>query len=718
MQVKLNNIFNKTIVILTLSFVFFSLIFTSVYSEKDGFNFKNALPIISVAFLIYIVSFLLFKIIDKFDKTKLKWLAFSLMAVFVAIEIFVLFNLSSVPNTDAYRCIDTAIGFATGVEESVSNNSLYYNYFCAFSNNNMFVSILDLYFSFLKLFNVTDFLFFARVLNAILIFLAIVFTFLSINKLLGLKMATKTLVLLTLCPVFYVFIEWVYTLTFSLAFMMALFYVLVCLTKAKTTSKRILLSIICALLAVVSYLIRPTAIFPLIAFILVALFKFKTKDFKKYLVCFVSFILVFAITYSPLSDFANNKFQDTLDKNHPVTHWVMMGLGENGGLSYDDYALTKSFGDTKAEKTKGNLQEIGKRIKEKGAIGLAKHFCYKTLKTFTSGTFGIHSRISHQQENSTLKPFIEGKNDLFFLFYAQGFRTFIYLFMMILLIKILVSKKNNSALMPIIITVLGGYVFYLIWEAKQTYSLAFYIFTIILAQVCLNDLSEKISLDNKVFKRIKLKNLFCFALGLTLCLSLITGIYLYDDYCEKEIITKNIQVEKIVKKYGHSQTAKSLNQEFFIKDDFDYIKLYIYKSDLALDDKINVTLKDERQNIINSTNINYGDFSKNGDIKMGLINFDKVSTNNKAKYILSINCDKNINWLVSNSNGIDVYKGDLTIDNKKVCNDLSIEVGQEIKTTKMPKAIYFLIWFDICLTQILLVLSLLIERIKNKLYFI
>lgn len=715
------NIFNKTITILTLVFVLFSLVCTSIYSDKNEFNFKNALPNVSVAFLICIVIFLTFKIIDKINTLKLKWLVISLFAVFILGEIFVLLNLSSVPNTDAYRCIDTAIGFANGVEKNITQSSLYYKYFCAFSNNNMYVRILQIYFSFLKLFNVTDFLLSARVLNAIALLIAIIFSFLSTHKLFGIKTATKTLVVITLCPVFYVFIEWVYTLTLSLPFMMALFYVLVCLRKSKSNIQTVLLCIISALLAVIGYLIRPTAIFPLIAFVLVNVFKFKIKNIKKCLICFISFFLVGIVTFTAASDFANSKFKQTLDKNHPITHWIMMGLGDGGGLSYDDYALTKSFGDTKQEKIQGNLKEISRRINEKGVIGLAKHFSKKTAKTFTDGTFGIEARISHQQKPSSLKQFINGKNDLFFTLYCQGFRVFVYLFAGIYLIKILLSKKNNHTLMPIIITVLGGYVFYLIWEAKQTYSLPFLIFTIILAVCGMDSLNNKISLKQKLISKIRVENIIAIALIICLGVSLFSSFIFYDDCCKNEYNTDKIVVDNIVKKYGHSQKAKTLSQEFICYDDFDYITLYAYddtmfKNQIKKKKSLQFTLLDENQNVVYSSDIKYSSFDKQDTLRVHTITLDKITNYEKAKYIICINCDNKINWLVSNSNGIDIYKGALTLDNNSVYSDLAIKVGYKNRCAKMPIPLYFMIWFLICTPQIMLILSLAIKPIKNKLY--
>ena len=56
-------------------------------------------------------------------------------------------------------------------------------------------------------------------------------------------------------------------------------------------------------------------------------------------------------------------------KNLPVTHFIMMGLHENGEWNQKDIAYTMSY-DTKREKIEANVNEIKRTLKEYGISGI------------------------------------------------------------------------------------------------------------------------------------------------------------------------------------------------------------------------------------------------------------------------------------------------------------------------------------------------------------
>lgn len=677
MNSKIENVFNKIIVVLLSGFVLLSLIYTLMYNPESEYSTKNILPVIFSALIIFLAVFSGFKIIDKINDKQLNCFVFFCFFGFALCELFFICNFSSIPTTDSYRCFDTAIGFVNGENPFIDETDVYYRYFCHYSNNNMFISILYVYFSVLKVFGITSFLLFARLLNAFLIFVSVVFMYLSVKLLFKKRFAAKALLIFTVNPSLYFHIEWVYTLTFSLPFMTAILYFCLLAKREKSTAKRIIFCVITAILSAIGYLLRPTSIFPLIAFAVIGIVRLRLK--KAYLVklsvCAVSFLLVFLVVFVPLSSKVNERFESTLKYNFPITHWVMMGLGDTGKLDYNDPVLTENFGETKSAKVKGNLAEIKRRIADKGVIGTAKHFAKKTVYTFTDGSHEIRLRINRQQSYSSAYKYLNGENNYLFLLYCQGFRAFTYLFMLIALVCLIFSKQNVSRFMPFIITAFGGFVFYLFWESKQSYSLPFTLFFLSLAAYGLDKTNEKIKFSYKLKGKFPVSDVFSLCMAVSLIFTGGFGFnYLKSHETHKE--KYDYSINYFDKKFAKAISAKSFSQEFYTDKSFDFVKLYVYKGESLNVFKnnnytIDLKIKNSENIIVASKTVSVQSFkSKDEKFAYFKIKFPRVLNENRQKFTLFINCGENanpLNWVVSKSVGIDIYKGDLKIyDNLKI----------------------------------------------------
>lgn len=688
MNSKIENVFNKIIVVLLSGFVLLSLIYTLMYNPESEYSTKNILPVIFSALIIFLAVFSGFKIIDKINDKQLNCFVFFCFFGFALCELFFICNFSSIPTTDSYRCFDTAIGFVNGENPFIDETDVYYRYFCHYSNNNMFISILYVYFGFLKVFGVTDFLFFARLLNAILIFISVILAYLSVKLLFKRRFAAKALLIFTVNPSLYFHIEWVYTLTFSLPFMMAILYFCLVAKYQKTMTKRIVFCVITAVLSAIGYLLRPTSIFPLIAFAVIGIVRLRLK--KAYLVklsvCAISFLLTFIVAFVPLSSKVNERFESTLKYNFPITHWVMMGLNDTGKLDYSDSVLTESFGDTKNEKIKGNLAEIKRRISNKGILGTAKHFAKKTIYTFTDGSHSIKPRINRQQYYSSAYKCINGENNYMFLLYCQGFRAFTYLFVLTALVCLFFSKQKCSQFMPFIITAFGGFVFYLLWEAKQSYSLPFTLFFLILAAYGMNKANEKIKLSDKLKGKFPVSAVFSAIMAILLIFTGCFNIYYLNSREVKEKKT-DYSINYYDKRFAKAISTKTFSQEFYTDKNFNFVKLYIYKDEnlkvaenknYAIDFKI----KNSENITVASKKIDISKF-KTKDKKFACykIKFPRVLNEEYQKFTVFVNCGKNdysLNWVVSQSVGIDIYKGDLKISNKRINSDAFMVVGNTL----------------------------------------
>ena len=115
--------------------------------------------------------------------------------------------------------------------------------------------------------------------------------------------------------------------------------------------------------------------------------KFNKKNWKVFFVICVSLVC----TVGVCSRIDLNKimgFEITEGRQFGITHYFMMGLGDENDGVYDenDVNFSREY-NTNAQRNHANLVEAGKRIKDYGVVGLLKHTVKKALVNFNDGTF-------------------------------------------------------------------------------------------------------------------------------------------------------------------------------------------------------------------------------------------------------------------------------------------------------------------------------------------
>lgn len=661
---------NKIFIVLsaiTSLFLLNALVFSAGYFKNatKEYSFTNLVSVTLCFLAQFVLVFALFKFINKLEKKQLRLATYLLFAVFIVLEAVFLLFVYTIPNTDAYRCIDTAIGFANGSYPIVDEAHPHYWYFCDFSNNNFFTMILFIYF---RVFHITtNYVFLTKLLNAVLIFVAILFAFKSAKLLLGQKNAVKTLALFTLNPVFYTHIQWIYTLTFSLPVMMAIIYFGLRVLKETSLKKQVIFSSLIGLFSAIGYLIRPTSVFPLIAIIIYTLSKIKfNKDFfKKAGAVSLSLLLTVSLSFLALNSFTNSRFEKTLKYNFPLTHWIMMGITNDGILDTNDVMLTRSFGETKAQKQKGNIEEIKKRLSQKSGIELIKHFEKKIQNTFSDGTYNIATRYKSTYAYSKLKTYTTGQKSALFTLYCQGFKVFSLTFSILGIFFII--KKKKYSLMPLVITILGGFIFYIFWESKQSYSLPFLLEELIL---CVFAISV---FDNvKVFETKPKKIATLLA-----CFALILAIIFVPHVKLRELKSANLPINLFSVKDINYISKGEIKQEFVSNTNVKKIAILANKANKNTIAKIRIV--DENEKTVFTDTLLQDRFKivkkRTKQYNRCVLKIENQKIQKNKKYTIIIN-SKNINWFQKKSFGIDCYEGDFYINNQKLLGDLMLTIYQ------------------------------------------
>lgn len=183
-----------------------------------------------------------------------------------------------------------------------------------------------------------------------------------------------------------------YTDTLVLPLVSFMFYFYTLLKKNNSYFKKILFSSLLGLDLALTYLMKPSAIIPIVAVVIVEVFiSYKGKSFislKKIIImfCFLSFSIA---TISIFNVYKNEQSFVTIKKDgsEPVAHFIAMGMVNGGGYYGPDVEATANMKNVKARSVYSQ-RLIKERLKSFGVAGYLKFLVYKNYNNTANGSFG------------------------------------------------------------------------------------------------------------------------------------------------------------------------------------------------------------------------------------------------------------------------------------------------------------------------------------------
>lgn len=247
-------------------------------------------------------------------------------------------------------------------------------------------------------------------------------------------------------------------------------------------------------LCYVGYKLKPQISIMFIAIMLCELYiqvqkvinkSFKIKNVMLVIICLaVTFIVMNTAMEKVLT---NAGFNTDPKERYGMSHYLMMGLGneKDGGFSDDDVNFSGTF-ETKKERNIGDLKEALRRVKEYKLGGLIKHKVRKSLVNFNDGTFAwseecedgeFYYRI-YELPNENIAPVLRsyyyeaGTNYKYFIMIKQFYWMAALILMFInslseLFIK--EDKKDNINMSVLVLSVVGLFIFEMLFEARARY---------------------------------------------------------------------------------------------------------------------------------------------------------------------------------------------------------------------------------------------------------
>ncbi|MCQ2009054.1 glycosyltransferase family 39 protein [Sporolactobacillus sp. STSJ-5] len=390
-----------------------------------------------------------------------------------------------------------------------------------------------------------------------------------VSLLLGRRMSAIFLLLVLSCAPIFFYTLYFYSDTLMIMMPPLLLYVWLRYEQRRRPIDAILF---CFLLAV-GCVLRQNLILFLPAIILYLILRSKLKTACIIGTSVIILIILMQLATGNLAEKAHIKAMPQYKM--PTTHWVMLGLSEQGRYNIRDFK--KTLGQpTQAQKKEINLCEIKKRLTTRSVSELSYLWLLKAFRVYADGSMGYYWYMGNTSNHSLIYDYFFGGQKQLVLFIVQIFHCFHFMLLFCSVMRFFRLKKVDVSLL-IQIMLFGNYLFYIfIWEAEPRYALLF-LFPMLIG--CCYGLKELTRLMQKVRNHVSLKlpwintqrgaHLFFIVL---ICLAAIHLKPITQDSDVQYRYSVN-QSQRKGGIYAHVSEQNVVRQTFYADRDFDHIAL-------------------------------------------------------------------------------------------------------------------------------------------------
>ena len=680
---KLETGFQKMVLILTTFFLGLSLV-SSVRKVPAGTKFLTSqigTPQLVVCLIaVFILFFLIVsQYVIKLQEGSWQWMIrLILLAGMLTAQVLLVLKLNVIHINDDFYVQDAAAQIVYGAKDKIDTSGG--GYFAVYSNNDLAVLLTILVYKISLLIKLPDVELGLTILNLICIDTSILFLVLAVKEWKGVTAADITFLYCVLNPLNYILIHWTYTPTYSLPLMTGILYLSINICRKQNSKFFFVKNAIFGIFCAVGFYLRPTVLIPAIAVGICFLIRPEVwmKKCKRWILGFFVLVIAAAGTRGFIKNQINQTFEEREETLYPLTHWLMIGMGD--GYDYSYQAYTKSF-PTREEKIEGNLKRIKEMLQEYGTSGALNHFLTKIPVCWDDGLMSGAGRNTYISEYSPIYQWIGGEKTDALSVYAQGFRVATLLLITCSVIRQLLAKKKNRILFLFTLSLFGGMLFYCFWETKGAYGIPFVPIMLVIAQ----EETEHIRIRKKPFLILLLITLICFVL---------LWVRMYKPVVQvpfrQTVRTVWHAAGDVSGLTGISSEGKTVTQEFYANHSFENIGLRVNIVDgISCYYSVRLLKNDE---IIKTWNVSEKQVNK-GWIYLGI---EKTIDPSIEPYLLEIRgategqADSLV-WMHNISAGYDDYPGKAVIDDSQVAYDFQLKVYTWAELPYMGGIKYFFI---------------------------
>lgn len=672
-------------------------------TDNNGIQLFWLFSSVGVGGIILTFTFIgLFRFINKLSDNGLRILTIILFAIYGIGTVLITYLFPTIPMTDSFYVHDQAIGMAHGTTNIIDGST---EYFRKYNNNNPIIILLYFIYKIAYSIGITDLIQVGRLFNACCITGSLVLFYLAINKLSNKKTTGAKFVLLNLLFVPIMFMtSWVYTATVCLPFMGGIMLCGANLIKNQSKKSIIINSAIIGILSVVGYNIRPVVIILSIAGF-ICLFLWTVKDKKRFVksALIVVVCAIFALGSFVTTKAINNHYYTGSDGNFPLTHWVAMGLTENG--MYDAKLVEENMHLHSTDEIKANVKRhIKERLNNYNVGSFINHLYIKNGSIWAVGSLEYQLRLSGSANYHSISKYLYGSKSDFLCLYTQMLWLSLHILLLIYLIRFIFSKENKYGLIQIL-TLLGGYGFYMIWEVKSAYAVPFVPFIIGMATLGGESIENAFAMS-----KAKVKNTVRISYSAVAIFSIVLmfmGAPYFTDNI-KEVNDNKLQMNSTHNAFIDDviKNNKPVSQEFYTKENFNRVYLNVAcRNNLSVSNsKYKITLKNGKNKTIATKLVNSKDYTKRvSDIKLKLPK--KYTPSGEEKFKITVKgisgTIEAFNFGYSHGDDIDPIRGNLRNNGKLVKGDLRLTVSEIHKGSLLSPKRYCAFCVGIVLIEVI-----------------
>ncbi len=495
----MNKLKNAFYIVFAIIFIY--LILNIPFREISTIYDINSILIIPIGILLLLGLYFLYKLFDKkfnlLSKKNKKKLILFLFLIIVIVEISVIIVFDVPLGWDFELVYYQAKNYV--LDGLLLNKCSVPYYFQHFPNNIPIFLVLIIIFKFSYICGISDFLFIGELFNALVIFLAILFTFLYCRKKFCETKAVFSLIAFLLIIPFFLYIPIFYSDTFSVLFVPLILY-LSTFFDDNNKKHRLISYILFGVFSFIGCKMKMTVIFISLGIIFSFLL---STNYKKMCYSILSMALSFLLLGSIYNYFFITKdiFGAKYDNygSIPYTHWIMMGIeatknpdhNSYGGYNGDDYIKTESF-KTGKESQKYHLKEIRRRISKLGFFGYLNFLTNKAVNAWGDGNFYVAVKLSWagRYNNNNYQRVISGSDNNHYMIYFNSGLSFVFL--ILLAFSMIYSfRSHDNSLLSVQLAISMLFVFLLIWENRSRYLYNFIPLYVIIIVSCIDEFKIK-----------------------------------------------------------------------------------------------------------------------------------------------------------------------------------------------------------------------------------
>ena len=438
-----------------------------------------------------------------------------MLALIVLLQLSTIFVFKIQPVNDLLYLHDEAIRMLRSPHVSLQR---FHGYFGKYPYNYGHLMLLYCYYKILSFFGISTkyFVIAGNVLNLCMIDLGIVCGYVTLRYLKNIRLSNLWMILFLLNPWTYFWIFYYYTHTVSFGIMMALFLLFVFTWKERDNYKGMIYGILLGIVIYAGMKIRITNLILCMAVLITVFFFWKIEIVKIKQFCLIFAVLCGVILLAVGYQYkAKNMFPIENQQEFPATHWLMMASHGVGRYDSGDVWFTSQLSTQKQKKEK-TIEKTIHNYKELGIKGTLQLSGVKLREVWLTGDDDFTKMSYVSTDYGTANEFLNGKHNGWILMYSYLMRMAVWCFALVAAIGML--RKRNPWNYVVMLTLLGGMIFHVFWEANPKYSICFMGVMMFMMVTGIENLCEEEKKEQK--QKISMGNvMLCLVgIGLIVCL--------------------------------------------------------------------------------------------------------------------------------------------------------------------------------------------------------